>query len=456
VIALEKENRQLLKRITLLEQENQTLHQQLQDLQMQLVQLQALVFKKKRLPPDDTDDDAPSSAPHPRNTRSAASYRRAVPASHEITHTEDHSLEQCTQCGSTQLETLDTRSLYVEDIPAVTKEVIHHRIYLYHCVACGQQQSSVPIPKGQQVILGPRVKARILYLSYILHCTDTDIIRYLWSTYQLHISPGEIHVIHKQSANRLRATYHRIKDHLNQQETTHLDETGWQVGREKHYAWGRVSPTTPELLIRIGTRGKNNAEEILQGFSGCLTTDCYAAYKHLPGVEHQVCWVHILREATEVADSSYLTDEQKTSAQEFHHHLQQIYYDLKNVLAQPFDQEQRTTHQQTFQHQLSRVNQLLPCDTPKKLKNIKLRTQEYAQELFTCLNYQTALPENNLAERALRHLVLKRKRSFGSATTQGANIFAINFSVIYSLWKKFPNSFFPALQTALVDDTVYF
>lgn len=47
----------------------------------------------------------------------------------DITKTEEHTLEHCTSCDSNQLEHLETKSLYVEDIPEVKKEVIHHRIW---------------------------------------------------------------------------------------------------------------------------------------------------------------------------------------------------------------------------------------------------------------------------------------------------------------------------------------
>lgn len=139
------------------------------------------------------------------------------------------------------------------------------------------------------------------------------------------------------------------------------------------------------------------------------------------------------------------------SAKEFHQALQVIYHDLKLALAEEFEMNKRTTQELQFQKRVTAINQLLPGDTAKKLKNIKLRTQEYCKELFTCLHYQIALPENNLAERSLRHLVLKRKRSFGSNTANGVSIFATNFSVVYSLWKKFPQTFFPALSKALAN-----
>lgn len=457
VIELERENRKLRRRIEEQDKEIAILKQMIQDMQMQLSQLQEMIFKKKRKKNEETDEDGDihdgSSSMTGKENRSKESYRRAIPDESEVTAVEEYSLHQCGSCGSVNVEELDTRVMYIEDIPEVIKSVLKKIIHVYRCIECGKEQSATAVPRGQMVILGSRVKSQVLYLSLILHMSFRDIERYVWNMYQLTVSAGEIAYIQKESAKQLLPFYNGIKERLNEQESTNVDETGWQSGKEKQYVWGRSSPTIPDVLIHIGNRGRGNADIILNGFSGCVVSDCYGAYKNLHtrlnGIEHQICWVHILREAKEIAYSPHLTHEQRTSAQAFLIHLQGIYHDVKLILTEAFDQERRVQQIRQFAQRLQQINELLPCDTPKKLRNLKLRTQEYVQELFTCLKYQTALPENNLAERNLRHLVLKRKRSFGSASQQGARIFAINFSVVYTLWKTHHNSFFPELQRAL-------
>ncbi|MEK7561223.1 MAG: transposase [Patescibacteria group bacterium] len=61
---------------------------------------------------------------------------------------------------------------------------------------------------------------------------------------------------------------------------------------------------------------------------------------------------------------------------------------------------------------------------------------------FTCLLHEGIPPDNNKAERALRHLVLKHKISFGSCTQRGADTLSILASVLLSLWWRKPQNFF--------------
>ena len=79
---------------------------------------------------------------------------------------------------------------------------------------------------------------------------------------------------------------------------------------------------------------------------------------------------------------------------------------------------------------------------PVKLRRIKQALLKNKEEYFTCLLYQDIPPTNNKAERALRHLVLKRKNSFGSKTQKGAEVMGVLFSVLLSLWWKKTKNFF--------------
>ena len=68
--------------------------------------------------------------------------------------------------------------------------------------------------------------------------------------------------------------------------------------------------------------------------------------------------------------------------------------------------------------------------------------QTYKNQLFTCLEYENADATNNKAEIKLRHLVLKRKMSFGTKTKKGDRTLEINLSVLLSLWWQNRKDFF--------------
>lgn len=75
--------------------------------------------------------------------------------------------------------------------------------------------------------------------------------------------------------------------------------------------------------------------------------------------------------------------------------------------------------------------------------------QEYRKELFTCVARKGVAPANNKAEQKLRHVVLKRKNSFGTKTEKGNKILSINLSVIMRLWRRHRDNFFSKFNQLL-------
>ena len=69
---------------------------------------------------------------------------------------------------------------------------------------------------------------------------------------------------------------------------------------------------------------------------------------------------------------------------------------------------------------------------PKPLANLKVLLVKYNRALFTCLKLEGMPCDNNRAERGLRPLAIKRKKSFGSRTEQGAHAMEILLSAAWS------------------------
>ena len=79
---------------------------------------------------------------------------------------------------------------------------------------------------------------------------------------------------------------------------------------------------------------------------------------------------------------------------------------------------------------------------PAPLVKLKESLRRNKGEYFTFLNHKGIPIDNNKAERALRHLVIKRKISFGSKTQRGAETTSILASIILSLKWNDPRSWF--------------
>jgi len=79
---------------------------------------------------------------------------------------------------------------------------------------------------------------------------------------------------------------------------------------------------------------------------------------------------------------------------------------------------------------------------PTPLTKIKIAFRRNTEKYFTFLKHPNIPIDNNKAERALRHLALKRKISFGSKTQRGAETTSILASVIMSLKWNDPQNWF--------------
>jgi transposase len=408
----------------------------IQDLKLMVEELRRMVFgqKKNKNNEPDPDDNQGGESRENKASRLPSSFRRPIPNDDEVTAQTNHPLVDCSDCGR-PLNNIKTVIRYKEDIvlPQV-KTVEKQYIETGWCRNCHNQRSALPLPP-QIVTLGPNVKHFVLYSTYVLKLSYQETRDVLIDVYQIKVSDGEISNILEASAGKLQPTYENLKTSIRDGPGIHLDETGWPEQGERTFAWVMTPTNGESAVFSVGkTRGKGNAESLLGNSQAVRITDCYSAYKNIPG-KHQVCWAHIQRTAKDLARSEYLTEEQKSICINFYHQISALYKEIRMIKDEPLDQEQRQNHHLKL---LYKINQLAVINegthSPKKLIDLKRRLATYRNQLLTCILIPGISPDNNQAERKLRHLVLKRRRSFGTKTDKGSRVFEINASVLLSQW----------------------
>jgi transposase len=119
---------------------------------------------------------------------------------------------------------------------------------------------------------------------------------------------------------------------------------------------------------------------------------------------------------------------------------------MENCRAERFNEYQRRRHTDRLLIQVRDLCQPHALD-PHKLKNLKAHMLDYEHALFTCLTVDGIPSDNNRAERDLRPLVIKRKKSFGSKTEQGAKALEVVLSVVWSTWRRDRATFWQYLQS---------
>lgn len=445
---LKNENQNLRIRIEGLEKDNKDLREKLENVLLHLAELEEIIFGKKKKKKDKDNNNPDANSPNGSGkTRDKASYSRSTPDKEEVTDIEEHKIDNCPDCG-TPLTKKQIIIRYIEDIrlacldgiPTLKiKRVIEHRIEKGYCPKCHKWHSAIVIP-SKIVRAGPKVKIFTAYAINILRLSYEQTKNVLADLYGFEISDGEIANILEKTALKLNPELERLKERILCSRSVHLDETSHQTGSEKNYNWVMASGDSEEAVFLIGkSRGKGNAVDLLKSFNGVRISDCYAVYKNLPG-EHQVCWSHIIRKARDLKDNGELSIEKREFAKS-------VCGDLKNIYGKILEAKKGKPEKQLIlilENELDMVIKKISFSklSIKKLTDLGKQMQTYKKQLFTCLKYQNVDATNNKAERKLRHLVLKRKISFGTKTEKGDKILETNLSVLLSLWWQDKKNFF--------------
>lgn len=420
--------------------------------QLQIEELQQIVFGRKRKKKDDDDEDdfRPKKEKKEPKKRDKDSYKRPIPDEEDVTSHEYHNLDTgCPDCG-TNLQDKEIIVFYEEDIPlpdkdTKLKQVIRHHSEKGYCPKCGKWHWAMDHP-FTDVFLGQKVKFYIAYLSILLRLTFSQIQSLLWDTYRFRISDGEIAKILHKTADRLNPEFERLKEKLQNEKGIHLDETSW--GR--FYMWVKTSIKTDDVLYIAGkTRGKGNADELIgNNYKGIRITDGYNAYKNQPGI-HQLCWSHPHTKLKNLAYSKSLGKGKRKHCCKTYCIFEGVYADLRKYIKEPFNEKIRKRQKRELIKRIKEWRKACAED-PKKLKNIKLQFRdEEVGKWLTCMDFEGIPCDNNKAERKLRHFVIKRKISFGNKSEKGHETFSVLASVLMTYWKRYKDNFFPELISAV-------
>ena len=459
---LTNENSKLRERVKVLEEENRDFKENLEKAMLYIEELQKYVFRGKGKDKDDDDENNKVSTKSNKPTkRSKQSYRRPIPDNSEITHFKEHSISHCPDCN-TRLSKLKILEFYEEDvIPIVEwfkklRKTTRIKITTGHCSECKKRVSSVPIPR-QKVSIGENVKQLVVYQTTVEQLSHSQILDFLESHLQFKISSGEIAHILSEQALKLKPALDDLIKSIRNGPGIHMDETGYNIAFHDeysgNYAWSMssIEKDNNDTVFVLGkNRGRGNAQELLgKDYQGIGVSDDYGAYTNLFKIgKHALCWAHPIRKFRDLKNSNSLEKSKKETCRLFYDKFASLYAQVMEVSQSSFNKRKREIAKNDLEKKLREI--LKPSkNEPTKLKTLKKTMIKKIDRYFVCITETSVPTSNNKAERSLRHLVIKRKKSFGSKTPKGAETMSILYSVVMSLWWRSKNDFFRAYDEAL-------
>lgn len=463
-LALRKENKLLKQNQILLLKKQALLMQQIESLQLIVEELRRMVFGGKKSKDDGKDQEDSTDANNISQSigakkrksadRSKDSYRRAVPEDQAITDIIDHPLLACPDCG-TLLTKLKQIIRYTEDLANLTelskllKRIEKHIIGTGYCGKCKRRKFSLAI-SPQASILGENVKQFVSYLSIIMRLSFEQIRCFLRDTADFHISDGEITACLDEQAEKLTPEKERLLQKIRGAPGSHYDETGWNTrGGMGNYTWIKRATEGVEAVFLMGrSRGKGNAEELQGEVDNQVgISDDYGVYTNM-FKKHQLCMSHPNRKLRDLTESKTLSAKAQEACVQTYKVFSILYADLEQTLATEYIQEAWLQKRDEYIKRMREIA-VITVNDPQKLKAIKIGLNKNAEKYFTCLTQPGIPADNNKAERGLRHIVLKRKISYGSKSQKGANTMGILCSTLLSAWWNKPKNFFEAYKQML-------
>ncbi len=258
----------------------------------------------------------------------------------------------------------------------------------------------------------------------------------------LHITPQTLWDQLWALAQRLQPAYHALRPQVLSAYVVHMDETPWklltQAPSKTWQVWCLSSEQGAYYHLDPHRSGKV-AQQLLEGFEGALVTDGLAVYQAMargsPKLVLVFCWAHVRRKFLE-ALAAYPQSQQALELISAMYAIERQVPGLRGLGEEEKAQalqlraQLRATQTKTLLEQLWAWSEQQEC-LPQSRLRIAI---EYMRNLWPGLVRfvdDPRLPlDNNVAENALRSIVVGRKNHYGSKSERGTQAAAIFYSLI--------------------------
>jgi hypothetical protein len=344
----------------------------------------------------------------------------------------------CGNCSSTLSRVLTTQQKILLDIvinPEIIKMIIlSERQWCSICkkAVVAKDPQSLPFTE-----YGINTFMMTMILRFSCHSSMGNISKVLHAGYGLSISKSDVASLLKTSATYLGKQYEELKKAIRDGAVMYNDETGWLVHGQKAWMWIMANETTT-VYVAAESRGKGIFEEMYGDSKAKSMHDGYSSYESVTGEDKALyCWAHVLRFAFE--ETVKLTKEHL--ACQIRDRLVELYRTIRKNKEWTDDQKEKTVRTEL-------ENLLALQSKDQTIINILRRVRTQKKGLMLALLI-TKDGTNNLAERELRNMAIKRTISNGSDTYKGMENTAIIGSVIQTLQRDKDAPFLPTLKTYL-------
>jgi transposase len=350
---------------------------------------------------------------HPKHERSPVPPEQLTAAPHNYVP------EICPDCGHGLRPAGDEIHVVQQiDIAVVPLLIEEHRSHPGWCPHCRKvHYASLPAEVEMGGLVGPRLTTLIAFLKGFCHASYSTIRKFLRDVVGVTLSRSLLKNVIFKVSDALAEPYQELLDYLPNEEVVNTDETGHRRNKIRMWTWCfRASLFT---LFKIDpTRSADVLMKVLgKEFDGVLGCDYFGAYRRFMrvcGVTLQFCLAHLIRD---VKFLTTLPDKQQAAYGE---RLREALRQLFGVIHQR-DGLDTETFQKRLEAAREEVLRVGTTGVPagKHSQNLAKRLIKHGESYFRFVTTPGVEPTNNLAEQAIRFVVIDRLITQGTRSEGG-------------------------------------
>jgi transposase len=304
------------------------------------------------------------------------------------------------------------------DFVALPLSIQEHRSHPAWCPRC-QKMHEAPLPPGIERggLVGPSLTTLIAYRKGACHASYSTVRTFLRDVVRVTISRGELARIIAKVSRALERPYEELRGALPDEARLNVDETGHKQNGQRQWTWCFRASLYTLFKIDPSRSGDVLIEVLGTEFNGVLGCDYFSAYRRYQrefGVLLQFCLAHLIR------DVKYLITLPDARDRAYGERVREA---LKSLFAVIHRRAELPAA--AFRGELEAARaEVLRCGTSavpatKHSRNLAKRFEAHGESYFRFITTPGVEPTNNLAEQAIRFVVIDRLITQGTRSAAG-------------------------------------
>ena len=330
-----------------------------------------------------------------------------------------YTFDCCPDCGG-KLRTFEQPAEFLQqvEIPQKPAIVTEHRALAYRCPHCRKSYfAALPEAVKKAGLFGPRLTTLVAYLKGVCHASFTTIRKFLRDVIGVKVSRGYLVKVIAKVSRSLAKSHDELYACLPSEASLNIDETGHPENRRRLWTWCFRAELFTLFHIDPSRGSQVLIEALGTEFNGVLGCDYFSAYRKYMrqfGVRVQFCMAHLIR------DVKFLLTLRNAADRAYGQRLRNTLRELFAVIHRR-EHMSKAAFRDALQAARRRVLRAATTDVPptRHAQNMAERFRKHGDAYFRFITTPGIGPTNNLAEQAIRFVVIDRRITQGTRSEKG-------------------------------------